>query len=145
MRTILLADDNPGPALLCKMELEEEGYRVLLAEDGERACHLVRDESPDVVVLDIAMPCVNGLEALGRIKAAYPDIPVILFTHFDEDCLRDERAKLASACVEKKPGDLSELKLAIVRALAFGGPNDPLRLGLPRPCATPSRAEADAR
>lgn len=131
MKTILLADDNPGPALLCKMELEEEGYRVLLAEDGEQACRVVREKSPDVVVLDIAMPCVNGLEALGRIKAVCPDIPVILFTHFDEECLRDERARLASACVEKRAGDLSELKRAIVRALTFGGSNDPLRLGLP--------------
>jgi CheY-like chemotaxis protein len=74
MRTILLADDNPGSVLLWKAELEDEGYRVELAEDGEEACSVVREKTPDVVVLDISMPGVGGLESLGRIKAAHPDI-----------------------------------------------------------------------
>lgn len=113
---------TPGAALLCKEELEDEGYRVLVAEDGEEACHVVQDEGPDVVILDVSMPCVSGLDALKRIKAVYPDIPVILFTNFDEDCLRDKRVRLASACVEKRAGDLSELKRAIARALASGDP-----------------------
>lgn len=131
MKTILFADDNPGAALLCKAELEYEGYRVLLAEDGEEAYRIVREEGTDVVILDISMPGVGGFEALGRIKAAYPAIPVILFTGFDEDCLKDERARLATACVEKRAGDLTELKRAIARALAAGAASDSLRLGLP--------------
>ncbi len=131
MKTILLADDNPGAALLCKTEIEDEGYRVLLAEDGEEAYRLVRDKAPDVVILDISMPGVGGLEALARIKAGHPDIPVILFTGFDEDCLRDRRANLATACVEKKAGDLTELKRAIMRALAYGDAPRSLHLGLP--------------
>jgi two-component system, response regulator, stage 0 sporulation protein F len=118
MRTILLADDNPGAVLLCKVELEDEGYCVLVAEDGEEACRVAREKTPDVVILDISMPGVGGMEALGRIKATHPEIPVILFTGFDEDCLRDQRARLAIACVEKRAGDLAELKRAIARALA---------------------------
>ncbi len=131
MKTILLADDNPATALLWKVELEDEGYRVLLAEDGEAACSVVRERTPDVVVLDISMPGVGGLEAMGRIKAAHPDTPVILFTAFDEDCLRDQRARLAAACVEKRAGDIAELKRAIARALASGEASNSSRLGLP--------------
>jgi CheY-like chemotaxis protein len=129
MKTILLAEDNLGAAALCRVELEDEGYRVLLATDGEQACRAVQERAPDVVVLDISMPGVDGLQALARIKGTCPDLPVILFTGFDEDCVTDQRAGLATACVEKS-GDLTELKRAIVRALAFGRPNE-LRLGLP--------------
>ena len=116
MKTILFADDNPGEVLLCRIELEDEGYRILLAENGEEACSMVRETTPDVVVLDISMPGVGGLEALGRIKATRPDIPVILFTTFDEDCMRDSRARLATACVEKRAGDFAELKRAVAQA-----------------------------
>lgn len=144
MKTILFADDNPGAAQLCKAELEYEGYRVLLAEDGEKACDVVRDEAPDVVILDISMPGIGGLEALSRIKTAWPDIPVILFTGFDEDCLRDERARLASGCVEKRAGDLTELKRAIARALVPGDQHGPLRLGLPRPRQALSTPQTNA-
>jgi DNA-binding NarL/FixJ family response regulator len=83
-----------------------------------------------VVILDISMPRVGGLEALARIKEAYPDVPAILFTGFDDDCVRDGRARLATACVEKS-GDLAELKRAIIRALAYGSQGDSFRLGLP--------------
>ena len=130
MKTILLAEDNKGMAVLCKRELEEEGYHVLLAYDGEEACHSVQDNIPDVVILDISMPRVGGLEALARIKEAFSDIPVILFTGFDDDCVRDRRARLAIACVEKS-GDLTELKRTIIRALAYGNLDDSFRLGLP--------------
>ena len=130
MKTILFAEDNLGAAAVCKLELEDEGYRVLLAEDGEQACRAVQEEVPDVVVLDISMPGIGGLQALAQIKECHPDLPVILFTGFDEDCVRDQRAALATACVEKS-GDLTELKRAIVRALAWGKPNGSLRLGLP--------------
>jgi CheY-like chemotaxis protein len=130
MKTILFAEDNPGAAKLCKVELEDEGYRVLLAEDGERACRAVREKAPDVVVLDISMPGIDGLQALARIKETHPPQPRILFTGFDEDCIADQRAALATACVEKT-GDLSELKRAIVRALTCEKANGSLRLGLP--------------
>jgi CheY-like chemotaxis protein len=129
MKTILLAEDNKRMAALCKQELEDEGYRVLIAYDGGEACQIVQDNAPDVVILDISMPGVNGLQAIERIKEAYPDIPVILFTGFDEDCLTDQRARLAIACVEKS-GDITELKRTIIRALTCCNRNDTFRLGL---------------
>lgn len=78
------------------------------------------------------MPGVSEFEAMGQIKTACLGLPAILFTGFDEDCLRDDRARLAIACVEKKAGDLVELKLAVARALAYGDLSNSLgRLGLP--------------
>ena len=130
MAKILIVENDDNQRLLYRENFEEEGYQVLLAEDGEEACHAVQDNAPDVVILDISMPRVGGLEALARIKEAYSDIPVILFTGFDDDCVRDQRARLAIACVEKS-GDLAELKRAIIRALAYDDLGDSIRLGLP--------------
>jgi hypothetical protein len=56
---------------------------------------------------------------------------VILFTTFDEDCMRDVRARLATACVEKRAGDFAELKRAVARALASTKGGNLQRLGLP--------------
>ena len=131
MKTILLAEDNKNIAALCKQELEDEGYRVLHAHDGQQAYNLVRDEIPNIVILDIAMPGLDGLQALAWIREAHPDIPVILFTSHDEDCVTDGRARLATACVEKT-GDLTELKRAIVRMLTYGSTHGSFHLGLPK-------------
>ena len=79
------------------------------------------------------MPGVNGLEALERIKQIEPTVPVILFTAYDEDCVRDHRGGLAVACVEKSE-DLNELKRAVASALRMPAAEAaaiPMRLGLP--------------
>jgi CheY-like chemotaxis protein len=130
MTTILFADDKKSIRQFCKQQLEEEdGYRVILARDGEEAIDLVQRELPDVVILDLCMVGMGGLDAVEPIKAIAPEIPVILFTASDEDCLRDRRSRLAMACV-KKSEDLTELRRAIVRALALREENEASRPGL---------------
>ena len=103
------------------------------------AVQAYRTEAPDLAIFDIAMPRVGGLEALERIKRFSPDFPVILFTANDDDCLRDKRAALAVACLEKTGnlGDLKGLVAATIRMSRSNGGTTPLRLGLP-----PSRKEA---
>lgn len=119
MKTVLLADDNRGIREYCKYVLEEDGYRVLLAQDGEDAIRVAARECPDAVILDVRMPRVGGYEAGRRIKQAYPALPIILFTLNDEDCRGDTRSGCAVACVEKSE-DLSELKRALSRVLSSG-------------------------
>ena len=102
MKTILLTDDSKNIREYCRVALEEDGYRVVLAADGLEALRVFREETPDLVILDICMPRLNGLETLERLKAIAPEVPVILFTAHDEDCLRDHRGDLATACVEKE-------------------------------------------
>ena len=116
MATILLADDQKNIRDFCKQELEDEGYRVILARDGREAIRLIRKEPPDLVILDLCMPRVGGLDAVEPIRALAPEIPIILFTANDEDCMTDDRSRHAVACVEKSE-DLTELKRAIVRFL----------------------------
>ena len=133
MKTILFADDHKNIREYCRSALTEEGYRVVLARDGIEALEVFLAEMPDLAILDISMPRASGLEALDQIKCLSPDIPVILFTAHDEDCMRDHRARLATACVEKTE-DLAELKRVVDHTLgrrASDGGGESLRMGLP--------------
>ena len=84
MKTILLADDNKNIREFCKRELEDEGYRVLLARDGREAAQIVQSEPLDLAILDLNMPVVNGWEAAERIRAADPRVPIMFFTAYVE-------------------------------------------------------------
>jgi CheY-like chemotaxis protein len=133
MKTILFADDNRNIRAYCRAVFEDEGYRVVLARDGIEAVQVFRSETPDLAILDISMPRSGGLDALVQIKELAPEIPAILFTAHDEDCLRDDRAALATACIEKSE-NLSDLKQLVARTLRLPpGENciATLRLGLP--------------
>ena len=133
MKTILFADDNKGIREYCRTALEDEGYRVVVARDGIEAVQVFRAENPDLAILDIAMPRANGLDALEQIKRLAPEIPAILFTAHDEDCLHDRRAASAAACIEKSE-DLRDLKGTVAHALQSSHcetDGRALRLGLP--------------
>jgi len=81
-RTVLVVDDEPDVLLLCRVNLEFEGYEVLEAADGEQAMTQVQAHRPDVVLLDIMMPKMDGWQVLAAIKseAALADIPVVMLT-----------------------------------------------------------------
>ena len=68
MSTILVVDDEPGIREVIVMLLQDEGYRVLQAENGARALELLRAEQPDLLVLDIMMPVLDGFEVLRRLR-----------------------------------------------------------------------------
>lgn len=133
MTTILFADDNKNIREYCRAALEDEGYRVVVARDGIEAVQVYRTEAPDLAIFDIAMPRAGGLDALERIKRFSPAFPVILFTANDDDCLHDQRAALAVACLEKSRnlGDLKGLVAATIRMSRSECDAAPLRLGLP--------------
>jgi CheY-like chemotaxis protein len=130
MKTVLYVDDDEASRVLWRTVLEDEGYRVLLAEDGNEAVDIVEAERPDVAILDIRMPQKGGLEAAEEIHAIDSELPVILYTGNDEVCMSDRRAQYASACVSKS-ASFTELVLAVSWVLARGKQNASLRMGLP--------------
>jgi len=77
--TILVVDDEPHVVRLVKANLEPSGYRILTAADGEQALQAVEDESPDLVILDIMLPKMDGYEVCRRIREFSP-VPVIMLT-----------------------------------------------------------------
>src|ERR1051326_4155838 len=66
--TILVADDNEVAQRLCRRVLEKAGHRVLTASDGQEAVNLALAESPAMILMDVAMPGMDGLEAMRQIK-----------------------------------------------------------------------------
>jgi DNA-binding response OmpR family regulator len=77
---ILLVDDEAEFASTLAERLELRGYRVTIANDGEEALQIVQDDPPQVVILDVRMPGLGGLEVLKRIKMEHRGLPVILLT-----------------------------------------------------------------
>lgn len=113
---ILIVDDEESIHLLYREELAEEGYEVISAMSGEEALELVEKESPDLVVLDINMPGMNGLEVLRTIKEKNPRLPVILCSAYPE--FKQDLSSWASDDYIVKSFDLTELKESIRRNLA---------------------------
>jgi len=106
---ILLAEDEEHLRFLYEEELGEEGYQVTSARNGKEALQKLEDTRPDLVILDIAMPVMNGLEALARIRERRDGkIPVILHTSY-ERYRQDPVGRSADAYVLKSI-DMDELK-----------------------------------
>jgi CheY-like chemotaxis protein len=85
-RTVLVADDNPHiRKLLCRMfELEADYDLCAEAENGRQAIELALQHRPDLIILDLSMPVMNGLEAAHELKKLMPKVPIILFTQHAE-------------------------------------------------------------
>ncbi|MBP1608081.1 MAG: cheY 3 [Acidobacteria bacterium] len=108
MKTILVADDDKNLRRLYKAELEAEGYRIMLAENGLQATDIIERENPDVVVMDIRMPEVDGLEAMAKILKKNRRVPIILnsaYSYFQDDFLT-----WAADAYIMKSADLQPLK-----------------------------------
>lgn len=115
MPRVLLVEDDPNECLLYAETLRGDGYDVLVANDGHQAITLATSHSPDIVVMDVSMPGMDGIDAMGRILARNNKVPIILNTAY-ASYKEDFRAWSADAYVVKS-SDLSELKETIRRVL----------------------------
>lgn len=80
---ILAVDDDPKILSLMRRGLAFAGYGVELAEDGEQALAIVRDRPPDLVVLDVMLPGIDGIEVCRRLRTGEPNLPILLLTARD--------------------------------------------------------------
>jgi two-component system, sensor histidine kinase and response regulator len=115
--TVLAVDDTPDNLLLLEAILSEEGYNIHTAEDGVSALEYVKASPPDLILLDVMMPGMNGYEVTEKIRsnAALPFIPILLITAFDQSSVVEGLDVGADEFV-RKPVDPEEL-LARVRSL----------------------------
>jgi DNA-binding response OmpR family regulator len=112
-KTIVVADDEPDILKCVTFRLSKRGYEVLACGDGLSALELVKNRKPDLVILDVKMPLLNGTEACKRIKqdAALQAIPVILITANSWERMPEKlREVQADDCLLKPfdPGELLE-------------------------------------
>jgi len=115
MKKILLVDDEEGIQLLYREEFEEAGYEVSSAYNGEEALEKFQQNPPDLVVLDINMPGMSGIEVLRRMKELNPDLPVILSSAYQE--YKQDFGSWASEEYIVKSANLDELKKAVKKHL----------------------------
>lgn len=116
-KKILIADDEENIRTLYKIELEDEGYTVELASNGMEALEKVKSSMPDLIILDIKMPVMDGIEALHNIRQL-PNgktVPIILFTAYGE--FQQDFTTWASDAYVVKSHDLTELKQTIKELL----------------------------
>jgi DNA-binding response OmpR family regulator len=111
MKTILVVDDDEPIRTLIKEELTDEGYRVLTASNARDGIKLVENEPLDLVILDIRMPGMDGLEALPRILGIKEGLPVILNTAYSQ--YKESFMSWAADAYVVKSSDLTELKAKV--------------------------------
>jgi DNA-binding response OmpR family regulator len=107
-KRILIADDEPSIRFLYERELKKEGYEVVFAVNGQEALRLAREERPDLVVLDIRMPGMDGIQALHRILEEQNSLPVIINTAYSS--FKDNFLCWAAEAYLVKSSELTELK-----------------------------------
>jgi DNA-binding response OmpR family regulator len=114
---VLVVDDDPKILKLVALRLAQEGYRAVAVESGESALAHIKIEKPGLVLLDIMMPDMSGLEVLKRIKAMDPNVPVcpvcIVTAVYDEE---EARRCFTEGAYEyiTKPIDFEHLKNAVL-------------------------------
>lgn len=118
---LLLVDDETEFVTTLAERLELRGMTVRTASDGEAALPMVDDETPDIIVLDLMMPGIGGMETLKRIKASHPDIPVILLTGRGSTKEGIEGMKQGAFDYMMKPIDLDQLLQKLEEARGSAG------------------------
>jgi two-component system nitrogen regulation response regulator NtrX len=117
-KNILIADDEKGIRDSLQRLLEFESYKVLLATDGPGALDTVRDELVDLVLLDIKMPGMDGLEVLSNIHREYPELPVVIISGHGTIQTAVEATRLGAYDFIEKPIDADRILLVIRNGLA---------------------------
>ena len=115
MATVLIVDDDEHQRLLYQEEFERDGYTAVLASSGQEAVAIVAAQDVDVVVLDIAMPGMDGVETLSKILDLDRQLPVILNTAYSS--YKDDFMTWAAEAYVTKSSDLTTLKQCVQYAL----------------------------
>ena len=115
MAKILIVDDEDNVRLFYSEELQDEGYDVITAKDGYKLIDRIREEKPNVIILDIKMVGYNGLDLLQEIRKEFYDLPVILCSAYSS--FKGEFKSISANAYVVKSSDLTELKKKLKRAL----------------------------
>jgi DNA-binding NtrC family response regulator len=113
---VLLVDDEMDFANTLAQRLKMRNLKVGTAYDGEEALTRLKEDEPDVVVLDLNMPGMHGMEVLAKTRKAYPDIQVIILTGHGTDKEEEEAKKIGSCDFLNKPADIDYLEQKIRKA-----------------------------
>jgi two-component system response regulator AtoC len=112
---VLVIDDEEGIRESLRLLLEDD-FTITVASSGEEGLEAARLERPDAILLDVVMPGIDGLETLGRLHAAYPEVPVIMVTATRTVKTAVEAIKLGAYDYVQKPFEIQELRILLGNA-----------------------------
>jgi len=118
--TVMVVDDYADTRRVVRWMLEQKGYRVLEAGDGQSALDAAVAERPDLILMDLSMPLVDGFEAMRMIRASegLGAVPIIAVTAHDAAAFRDRAAEAGCDLFISKPIDFNRLAVLIEKLLA---------------------------
>ena len=127
MAKILVVDDEVNILTILKDSLEFSGFQVVTAPDGQEALDMVAKENPELVVLDIGMPKMDGWEVCRRLKSdpKTKGLPIIILTAYTQSSDQKRGAQLGADCFVAKPCDFTYLVEQINTLLANKKANSP--------------------
>lgn len=108
METVLIVDDDRLIMKLFTINLTAKGYKVLSAYNGKEGLEVISEHEPDVIILDIMMPIMNGLEMLEELRKI-SEIPVIIVSGYGEPESVEKARKLGIECFMNKPFEMEDL------------------------------------
>jgi DNA-binding response OmpR family regulator len=121
--TVLLVDDEVEIRELVGEFLQRRGYKIKTAASGDEGLASIRNKPPDLVLLDVYMPGMNGVEMLRQVSRSHPKVGVIMLTASQDEPLLKSALDLGAFDVLSKPVDLKQLELAVLVKLALSRPD----------------------
>ncbi|MDQ6420251.1 response regulator [Paenibacillus sp. LHD-117] len=128
-KKVLIVDDQNGIRVLLLEVFSSEGYNTFQAANGKLALEIVRRESPDLVLLDMKIPGMDGLEILKHIKTIDSTIKVIMMTAYGELDMIKEATDLGALMHFTKPFDIDEMRMEVNKHLQGGNSSDRFAVG----------------
>jgi CheY-like chemotaxis protein len=127
---ILIADDEPNHRRCLSISLRLEGYEVVEAGDGQQALDALAEGPIDVLVCDLMMPRVDGLELARRMRFAYPNIKIILMSAYHLTRAQLERAQVGEIRFLPKPYEFRQLEQHLAACLGAPAPSEAVAVAL---------------
>ncbi|NEW80221.1 MAG: response regulator [Gelidibacter sp.] len=117
-KKIVLAEDNSTLSLLLKFRLEKEGYKLLIAADGKEAIELIEQHNPELILTDIMMPFISGLEVISHVRNKLNlQTPIIVFSAAGQEEMVLKAFNLGANDFMGKPFSPNELVIRVKRLL----------------------------
>lgn len=117
--TVLIVDDETDISLILKLQLEDSGYQTVRARDGIEALECLNRQSFDLMLLDIKMPRMNGIQVLEHARRDYPDVSVVMMTAHGSEAIAVDAMKKGALDYIAKPFSTDEAVKKVERAIAF--------------------------
>ena len=118
MSKILVVDDEPSIRIVLSAHIRKLGHFVQCANSGKQALEQIKTFQPDLIITDLRMPNMDGMELFGRCRENYPDIPVVILTAHGTVNLAVEAMKSGAYDFLSKPFDKEDIRTVILKALA---------------------------